>query len=272
MSLDNDRTPTPPVEWACTFRRVTAAPTFDFSGAHICVTGGSNGIGLGLAAAFADAGAAVMVTGTRAAASDYDHADLLGRFHYAQMNMDDPAQIDAVVEHLFAMDVLVNNAGATFARGLDESTPDGFDAAVQTNLLGGHRFVRGCEALLKASEHPGGGAVINVASMAATRPSPLVPGYGAAKAAVIQMTRHLGLVWAADGVRVNAIAPGLVESNMTAVMKEVPDLEAAELAKVPLGRWGTPADLVGAVLFLASPAAAFVTGQTLNVDGGYSLT
>ncbi len=238
----------------------------------MCVTGGTNGIGLGLATAFADAGAAVMVSGTREAAADYDHAELLGGFHYVQMDMRDPAGIDRVVADLFAMDVLVNNAGSTFPGGLDESTPDGFDEAVQTNLLGGHRFVRGCEELLKASEHPGGAAVVNVASMAATRPSALVPGYGAAKAAMIQMTKHLGLVWAADGVRVNAIAPGLVESNMTAIMKEVPELEAAELAKVPMSRWGTPADLVGAVLFLAGPAASFITGQTLNIDGGYSLT
>lgn len=251
---------------------MTEAPTFDFGGAWVCVTGGSNGIGLGLAGAFADAGAAVMVSGTRPTASDYEHAASLERFHYVQMDMRDPAGIDRVVSDLFAMDVLVNNAGATFPDGLDESTPDGFDAAVQTNLLGGHRFVRGCEALLKASEHPGGASVINVASMAASRPSVLVPGYGAAKAGVIQMTRHLGLVWASDGVRVNAIAPGLIESNMTAIMKDVPELEAAELAKVPMGRWGTPADLVGMVLFLAGPAAGFITGQTFNVDGGYSLT
>ena len=213
-----------------------------------------------------------MVSGTRPTGADYDHADQLERFHYVQLDMRDPDGIDRVVADLFAMDVLVNNAGTTFPDGLDESTPDGFDASVQTNLLGGHRFVRGCESLLKASEHPGGAAVINVASMAASRPSPLVPGYGAAKAAVIQMTRHLGLVWAADGVRVNAIAPGLIESNMTAIMKEVPELEAAELAKVPMARWGTPDDLVGIVLFLASPAASFITGQTINVDGGYSLT
>ena len=120
---------------------MTAAPAFDFGNAWVCVTGGSNGIGLGLATAFADAGAAVMISGTRPTADDYDHADQLERFHYVQLDLRDPDGIDRVVADLFAMDVLVNNAGATFPDGLDESTPDGFDASVQTNLLGGHRFV-----------------------------------------------------------------------------------------------------------------------------------
>ena len=251
---------------------MTTAPTFDFTGAHVCVTGGTSGIGLGVANAFADAGAHVMVTGTRPSAADYDLDGALERFHYEPMNTRDPASIDAVVEKLWVMDVLVNNAGANFPDGMDESTPDGFDAAVELNLLGGHRFIRGCHELMKGSHHPGGACVISVASMSAFRPSPLVPGYGAAKAAIIQMTKQLGLTWAADGIRVNAVAPGLIESNMTAVMKGLAELEDAELAKVPMARWGTPADLAPMFLFLAGPAAAFITGQTFNVDGGYSLT
>ncbi|NNE73721.1 MAG: SDR family oxidoreductase [Acidimicrobiales bacterium] len=250
---------------------MTTEPTFNFTGAWVCVTGGTNGIGLAVAHAFNDAGAAVMITGTRPSVADYEHGEELEQFHYESMNMRDPASIDAVVDKLFAMDVLVNNAGANFPDGLDESTPEGFDAAIETNLLGGHRFIRGCEPLLKASEHPGGSAVINVASMSAFRPVPLVPGYGAAKAAVVQMTMQLGLAWATEEVRVNAIAPGLIETNMTRIMKDIPELEAAELAKVPMGRWGQPSDLVPMFLFLASPAAAFITGQTFNIDGGYSV-
>lgn len=251
---------------------MTTVPTFDFSGAHVMVTGGTSGIGLGVANAFVAAGAHVMVTGTRPAAADYDLGGALEQFHYVQMNTRDKASIDALVDSLWVMDVLVNNAGANFPDGMDEATPDGFDASVELNLLGGHRLIRGCHDLLKSSHHPGGACVINVASMSANRPSPMVPGYGAAKAAIVQMTKQLGLTWAGDGIRVNAVAPGLIESNMTAVMKGVAELEDSELAKVPMGRWGTPADLAPMFLFLASPAASFITGQTINVDGGYSIS
>jgi NAD(P)-dependent dehydrogenase (short-subunit alcohol dehydrogenase family) len=260
-----------PVDQRVSNNRATA-PTFDFSGAHICVTGGTSGIGLAVAKAFDAAGGHVMVTGTRATASDYDHADELANFHYEQMNMLDDASIDAVVDKLWIMDVLVNNAGATFAGGLDESTPEGFAAALQCNLLGGHRFIRGCHGLMKSSEHPGGAAVISVASMSAFRPVPIVPGYGAAKAALVQITMGLGAAWAADGVRVNAVAPGLIETNMTSPMMDMPELLDPELAKVPMARVGQTADVVPMFLFLASPAAAYITGQTFNVDGGYSVT
>lgn len=249
---------------------MTSAPRFDFSGAAVLVTGGSSGIGHGIATSFRSAGADVSITGTRPSPDDYD-VDLAG-FSYRQLTLRDHSSIDDLVASIDHLDVIVNNAGANFPDGLDESTPDGFDAAVEVNLLGGHRLLRGCEPLLAASRHPGGAAVVNVSSMSAFRPVPMVPGYGAAKAAVIQMTRQLGLVWAVKDIRVNAIAPGLIETNMTAIMKQIPDLEAAELAKVPMKRWGTPADLAPLVLFLCSPAAAFITGQTICADGGYSLT
>ena len=99
---------------------------------------------------------------------------------------------------------------------------------------------------------------------------PLVPGYGAAKAAIVQMTKNLGVAWAKENVRVNAVAPGLIESNMTRVMKGVPALEQPEMDRTPMGRWGTPEDIAPAYLFLASSSARFITGQTLCVDGGYS--
>jgi 3-oxoacyl-[acyl-carrier protein] reductase len=240
---------------------------FDFGGTHVLVTGGSNGIGLGIARAFARAGAEVVVTGTRSAASEYDHD--LTAFSYRQADMREPAALDALVDSIEALDVLVNNAGANLVVR-DEWKPEVFEEAVRINLFGAFHLAVGLKDRIAKSGIEGGGSVLNIASMSAFVAVPLVPGYGAAKAAVVQMTKNMGVAWAKENVRVNAVAPGLIESNMTAVMKGVEALEQPEMDRTPMGRWGTPEDIAPAYLFLASPAAKFITGQTLCVDGGYS--
>ena len=240
---------------------------FDFAATHVLVTGGSNGIGLGIARAFANAGAAVTITGTRAGAGDYDHD--LSPFSYRQADMRDSAGLDALADSLDSLDVLVNNAGANLVIR-NEWNPDVFEEAVRINLFGAFRLAVRLKERIAKSAIVGGGSVLNIASMSSFVAVPLVPGYGAAKAAVVQMTKNLGVAWAKDNVRVNAVAPGLIESNMTAVMKGVEALEKPEMDRTPMGRWGAPEDIAPAYLFLASPAAKFITGQTLCVDGGYS--
>lgn len=239
---------------------------FDFTGAAVLVTGGTSGIGHGIARAFADAGAHVTVTGTRASAADYE-VDL-DALDYHQLVLTDEASIDALVGALDRLDILVNNAGATMPAG-DEWTADGFAAAVELGLVGPMRLATACARLLAASDLEGGGNLVSLASMAAYRSSAFVPGYGAAKAGIVNLTANLARRWADRSVRANAVAPGVIDTPMTAPLSALPELGAPELARIPLGRFGTVDEVVGAVLFLASPAASYLTGQTLAVDGGY---
>jgi NAD(P)-dependent dehydrogenase (short-subunit alcohol dehydrogenase family) len=240
---------------------------FDFTGCRVLVTGGSSGIGTGIASAFAAAGADVVITGTRGSTDDYD-ADL-SRFGYLRLRATEPGEIEAVAATFSDLDVLVNNAGASLPGGKSEHLPDVFEESVRINLFSAFRLASACKNLLGKSGLDGGGNVINLASMSSYFGIPIVPGYGAAKAAIVQMTKSLAVAWATDGIRVNAVAPGLIESAMTAVMKDHEALSRPHLDRTPMARWGTPEDIAGPVLFLASPAARFITGHTLAVDGGY---
>jgi 3-oxoacyl-[acyl-carrier protein] reductase len=241
---------------------------YDFEGSRILVTGGSSGIGAGVAKAFALAGAHVSITGTRPSAADYDED--LSLYDYHSLQVRNPDEIERVARALPSLDVLVNNAGANFPDGRSEWEPDAFEASVAINLFGAFRMSVALKDKLCASEAPGGGSIVNFASMSAFIAVPVVPGYGAAKAGIVQMTKNLAVAWANDGVRINAVAPGLILSNMTAAMKDIPALADPQIDRCPMGRWGTPEDIAPPVLFLASSAAGFITGQTLNVDGGYS--
>jgi NAD(P)-dependent dehydrogenase (short-subunit alcohol dehydrogenase family) len=246
-------------------------PAFDFSGAHVLVTGGTSGIGAATAAAYREAGAEVTITGTRGSAADYD-ADLAG-YRYLRMDVEDGESIDAAAAALPRLDILINNAGMALpSLGLDEYEPDVFARAVNMLLVGAFRMARRSVDLLAQSTLAGGASVIGIASMSSYFGIPIVPGYGAAKTGLVGLTRTLAVEWGPRGVRVNAVAAGITRSRMTAGTFANEDWTAPTLARTPLGRLGEPEDIAGAILFLTSPAAGWITGQTLAVDGGYTVS
>lgn len=241
--------------------------SFDFTGVSVLVTGGTSGIGHAVSSAFADAGASVTVTGTRSAATDYDTD--FSRFTYRQLEMRDTEAIDALAADLESLDVLVNNAGANFPDGLDEWSPEGFTASLAMNVEGAQRLsVRSRHALARSSM-PGGASVVNVISMMTYRATTIVPGYSSSKAALLALTRNLALHWVNEGIRVNAVAPGLIDTPMTAPMKPFPEMLEGELSRQMMRRMGTPEEVAAAVLFLCSSASSFTTGTAFAVDGGY---
>ncbi len=244
---------------------MTARVSFDFTGSRVLVTGATSGIGHAVAVLFRDAGAEVTVTGTRAGPGEYE-ADLTG-MTYRRMALTEPDSIGEL-GGLGVLDVLVNNAGANFPGGLDESDPDGFGASVELNLIGPYRLTVALHSALKASVSPGGASVVNLASMSALRAVTLVPGYGAAKSGIVNLTRNLAVKWARDGIRVNAVAPGTIDTPMTAPMQSLPAILEAELRHIPLRRFGATAEVAPAVAFLCTEQSSYTTGSVFVVDGG----
>ncbi|WP_029110815.1 SDR family oxidoreductase [Mycobacterium sp. URHD0025] len=242
---------------------------FDFTGTNALVTGGTSGIGHATASLLRDSGATVTITGTRAGPQDYD-VDLSG-LHYRQLALTDSDGIEALADSFTDLDILINNAGANFPGGLDESTPEGFSASVDVNLLAPFRLTERLHGALKASNAVGGASVVMLASMAAIRSVPVVPGYGSAKAGVLALTRNLAAKWAGDGIRINAVVPGVVATRMTAPMDYVPEIKQEQVDHIPLGRFATPDEIASPILYLCSGNASYSTGSALVVDGGYSV-
>jgi len=246
---------------------VSNSLSFNFTGSRVLVTGGTSGIGHEVASRFAAAGASVTVTGTRPSATDYD-CDL-SHLDFMSLEMRDADAIDALAATLGPLDVLVNNAGANFPDGLDEWSPEGFSASLALNVEGAQRLTVCCKDALSKSTMTGGASVVNIVSMTAFRSTTIVPGYSASKAALLALTRNLAAHWTTAGIRVNAVAPGLIDTPMTAPMKGFPDLLDAEVGRSLMGRMGTTDEVAAAVLFLSSEASAFTTGSVLAVDGGF---
>ncbi len=232
-----------------------------YAGRHVLVIGGTSGIGLGIAEAFARHDARVSVTGASAVEVA---ATAAGSIFDAQLlDVRDGNAVQALVGGCPALDVLVNCAGVI--RRAEEHDPAVFADVVAINLTGTMRTCAAARPALARSR----GCIINTASMLTFFGGDLVPAYSASKGGVGQLTKSLALAYADEGIRVNALAPGWIATPLTAALQEDETRSSAILARTPLKRWGVPAEVADAALFLASPAARFITGTILPVDGGY---
>ena len=240
----------------------------DFSGKQVLVVGGSSGIGNGIAHAFRAKGARVHVCGTRASAADYsasEGSDLKG-VDYTQLDVSDAKAIENFRPSFDRLDVLVLAQGAViYRRGEFEMA--GFRKVLEVNLIS----LMACATKFHAMLSKAKGSLIIVSSTAAYHSTKGNPAYNASKTGAVGLTRTLGEAWAEDGIRVNGIAPGLVDTKMTKVTTANPKRLEGAIAQIPLKRLGTPDDMAGAALFLASPLASYVVGQTIVVDGGLIL-
>jgi len=226
----------------------------------VAVIGGTSGIGAAAAERFLNSGAFVAVAGLDV---DATPAAVAGRAKVTELDVTRAGAVEEFIAALPRLDVLVNAAGV-IRRGA-EYDPGVFAGVIEVNL---HAAMRACVAahpLLARSR----GCVVNLASMLSYFGGPLVPAYAASKGAIVQLTKSLAVAWAADGIRVNAVAPGWIRTALTAGIRDDEAAEQRILDRTPMGRWGEPADVAGAVAFLAGPDAAFITGAVLPVDGGY---
>jgi 3-oxoacyl-[acyl-carrier protein] reductase len=240
----------------------------DFSGKQVLVVGGSSGIGNGIAQAFRTRGARVCVCGTRAQAADYSPAEgsHLEGLDYVHLDVGDAGAIENFNPAFERLDVLVLAQGAViYRRGEFEMA--GFRKVLEINLMSLMACAGKFHDMLSASK----GSLIIVSSTAAYHSTKGNPAYNASKTGAMGLTRTLGQAWAEDGIRVNGIAPGLVDTKMTKVTTSNPKRLQGAIERIPLKRLGTPADMAGAALFLASPLSSYIVGQTLVVDGGLIL-
>lgn len=241
----------------------------DFAGKTVLVVGGSSGIGNGIAQSFRERGATVHVWGTRPSADDYAGVEgsNLDGLTYSQVDVSDVDAIEACQPPIERLDVLVLSQGIVQYKRA-EFQREGWDKVIAVNLSS----LRACAMRFHDYLAQSKGALIIVSSTAAFHATRGNPAYTASKAGAVALARTLGEAWASEGISVNGIAPGFVETKLTKVTTEIPQRRDAALANIPAGRFGTPQDIAGAALFLASPLASYIRGQTIIVDGGLILS
>ena len=248
---------------------------FSLDGQVAVITGGSKGIGLGIARAMAEAGASVAL-GARTeetlqqAVKEIEAAG--GKAIGVPMDVTDPQTVrrlvDRAVEEYGTVDILVNNAGvAPFYGTIERMRAHRFERYFNTNFMGALHAMRAVAPILLKKKS---GCVLNVVSLAGMMATPGLAYYSTSKAALINLTRTAAAEWGPSGVRVNALAPGSLETEMNEQARLIPEYREAVLKMIPMGRWGQVDDVIGPALFLCSPAAGWVNGAVLLVDGGQS--
>ena len=248
---------------------------FDLTGRVAVVTGGNGGIGLGMAKGLAAAGAAVVVAARnpeKGAAAVTALAASGARSAFIGVDVTDEASCRAMIQQTVArfgrVDILLNNAGTSIRKPAESYSAAEWQQVLDTNLTGAFFC---SQAVHPSMKDGGGGKIINIGSMMSIFGAGYAAPYAASKGALVQLTKSLAVAWAKDNIQVNAVLPGWIDTDLTrAARREVPGLHDRVLARTPAGRWGAPEDLAGIAVFLAAPAADFVTGAAIPVDGGFS--
>lgn len=235
-------------------------PSFSVAGQHVLITGGCGGIGSAFARAFVAHGATVTVTDMQPPPQGLTAIGV----QYEPLDVTSDEAVNALAAKIEKLDVLIHCAGKLIR--WEEHKPEVFRDIVDVHLFGNVRLAAAFRPHLKATR----GCMINIASMYSYFGAPQIPAYAAAKTAVVGLTRSLALAYIEDGIRVNAIAPGWIETQISRAGRENPEFNDKLMLRLPIKRWAHPDELAGTALFLASPASALINGVTIPVDGGYT--
>jgi NAD(P)-dependent dehydrogenase (short-subunit alcohol dehydrogenase family) len=233
-----------------------SAPDFSVAGQHVLISGGTGGIGMAFAQAFKASGAKVILTDVKPPAKDEG-------FDFHQLDVRDSEAVLALAKTIDRLDVLIHCAGRLIRH--EEFKPEVFADIVDIHLVGNMRLAEAFRPHLKASE----GCLINIASMFSYFGAPYIPAYASAKTGIVGLTKSLAVAYAEDRIRVNAIAPGWIKTEISRPGQEDPEFNAKLMLRLPTKRWSAPEELAGTAVFLASPAAKLINGVTIPVDGGY---